>query len=84
MNFLVSISFSSALSASLLYPVVNKEVKQEFPGRGVTLQQEKPAVPTSLNINSIGKAALLNFPRLLAISSPHPITSHSKYVSNEI
>jgi hypothetical protein len=31
-------------SASLLYPGVKKEVEQQFLGRGVTLEQEKPAL----------------------------------------
>jgi hypothetical protein len=50
----------SSPSASLLYPVVNKEVEQQFSGRGMTLQQKKPAVLASLNINNFGKAAELH------------------------
>jgi hypothetical protein len=42
-------------SVSLLYTVVNKEVEQQFSGRGET------CLPTSLNINNLGKAAVLHF-----------------------
>jgi hypothetical protein len=37
-------------------------VEQQFSGRGVTLQQEKPAfLLLSLNLNNLGKAAVLHF-----------------------
>jgi hypothetical protein len=44
-------------SVSLLYPVVNKEVEQQFSGRGVT----RETCSTSLNVNDLGKAAVLHF-----------------------
>jgi hypothetical protein len=41
--------------------VVNKEVEQQFSGRGMTLYQEKPVfLLLSLNINNLGKAAVLH------------------------
>jgi hypothetical protein len=41
-----------------LFTQVNKEVEQQFSGRGVTLLQEKPA---SLNVNNLRNAAELHF-----------------------
>jgi hypothetical protein len=49
-------------SASLLYTVINNEVKQQSLGWGVTLKQEKPGfLLLSLNVNNLGKAAVLHF-----------------------
>jgi hypothetical protein len=48
---------------SLLYPVINKEVEQQFSGRGETRETYDP---TSLNVNNLGKAAVLHLTFLLS------------------
>jgi hypothetical protein len=47
-------------SGNLLYPVVNKEVEQQFSGRGDIVTRET-CDPTSLKVNNLGKAAVLHF-----------------------
>jgi hypothetical protein len=46
-------------SANLLYPVVNKEVA--FLGEGHDIVTRETCIPTSLNVNNLGKAAVLHF-----------------------
>jgi hypothetical protein len=48
-------------SVSLLYPVVNNEMEQKFLGRGTAIETRETCVSTSLNVNNLGKAAVLHF-----------------------
>jgi hypothetical protein len=42
-------------SGSLLYPVVNKKVEQQFSGRGCDVVKRETCIPTSVNVNTLGK-----------------------------
>jgi uncharacterized membrane protein SpoIIM required for sporulation len=58
--------------SSLLYTVVNKEVEQQFSGRGMTLKQEKPAfLLFSLNINNLEKQLCCILPLTLFCAWGH-------------
>jgi hypothetical protein len=48
-------------SASLLCPVVKKEVEQQFSGRGRDSVTRETCIPASLNVNNLGKAVVLHF-----------------------
>jgi hypothetical protein len=61
---------------SLFYTVVNKEVEQQFSGTFVT---EENCDNYSLNVNNLGKAAVLHFPFLLPSAAGAVPTQSANY-----